>query len=1136
MKKLFLLLAVIGLSQVFFGQNYRLNLNSYQKVSVSFMPGTLSVEDISIPEGDFTQISLPGYGSSYVPGSPQLPQLSRMLETPVCDSVIVNVMNAEYVDYPASELGVNHPLYPVQISTAKNQPTPDFVWNQAVYSKDEFYALPLVSVEKAGVKRSAALVTVHVSPVQYNPVSQIVRVYTRLDVEFTFANADMAQTYALKQYASPYFELDKTMVINSRQGTRNEVSSLPVKYLILGHSMFADNEDLAAFVAWKKRLGYLVEVKFTNDPQVGTTTTSIKDFIQSKFDNATQEDPAPTYLLFLGDREQFPAFIGQADHGHITDLYYATTIGSDYIPDCYYGRLSATNNQQLSNQIEKIMMYEQYTMADPSYLGRAVLIAGTDENYGPTHANGQINYISNNYVKTDNPEHTYTNVMTHLYNCSSQAALIRSEVSAGAGLVNYTAHGDVDCWFNPSFTNLHVSEMQNKDMYGLMIGNCCQSGNFKTAECFGEALLRAEKKGAMGYIGASNNSYWGEDFYWAVGVRNNINANPIYRADALGAFDKLFHQHDEDYNVWVSTISGMMTAGNMSVQSSSSTLKQYYWEIYHCFGDPSVQIFLGVPHSMQVSAAPFIMFDDSTYTVQSLPPHAYVALTFGDEKEYVAAAFADADGHATLRLPDDMNVGEHELVVLAQNHIPYFMSVQVAPPYGPYVIPTVIETSPNTKYQEGNTVHMNLTLLNVGVVAASEVYATLIPNQSVTMLQDSVFVGGLNTEDMANLDNAFSFVMPYVHDYEVLSFTLAVHWADTTIIRAVNVRAVLPKVILTDSYTTVNQNVVYSYSPGDQVSFVFNNKNKGHIAVDSGKVDLTCNYSGVTVVSASSNINGLEPEQSCIKSFDVSIADTVPDCSWVNLYYHTIYGGEHRIDTFTIKVGGVFDNFESGDVTHLDWQMNEYPWIVTSMAHHSGYYSARSANRLDHACQSKMTIHTSTIQPSQLSYFRKVSSEANYDFFVLYVNDLKKDEASGDEDWSRVTIDLPAGDNTIVFSYEKDYSSSVGRDCAFIDDVILPSDGISVIEDVEDLVGVHVYPETHAAVYPNPATQWVNVESELPVGKVVLFDINGRVVKTLNGGGETLCQVSMNDVPTGLYLLQVTFGDNQIRNFKIIKK
>jgi len=1125
---------VICFTQMVFGQNYILNQNSYQKVSVSFVPGMLAVQNVSIPEGQFTQVSLPDYGSSYVPGAPQLPQLSRMLETPVCDSVIVNVVNAEYRDYSAAELGINHPLYPVQISVAKNRPNPDFVWDQAIYSKDEFYALPLVSVEKAGVKRCAALSTVHVSPVQYNPVSQIIRIYSRLDVEFTFVNADMGQTYALKQYSSPFFELDKNLVINRMQGTRNEVSNLPIKYLILGNSMFADNEDLAAFVAWKKRLGYLVEVYFTNDPQVGTTTTSIKNFISSKFNNATPEDPAPTYLLFLGDREQFPAFTGQADNGHITDLYYATVVGTDYIPDCYYGRLSATNNQELSNQIEKIMVYEQYSMPDPSYLGKAVLIAGTDENYGPVHANGQVNYICNNYIKTDNPDHNYTNVMAHMYNCSLQASQIRSEVSAGAGIVNYTAHGSATSWADPSFSVSQVYNLNNKDMYGLMIGNCCQSGNFKTSECFGEALLRAPKKGAMGYIGASDNSYWGEDFYWAVGFRSNITANPTYMENALGAYDKLFHQHNEDPSVWVSTISGMMTAGNMTVQASSSDIKQYYWEIYHCFGDPSVRIYLGIPQEMQIAPAASIILGDTLYEVQDLPPYAYVALTYN--QEYVAAAFADADGNATLSLPSLLNVGDYELVVLAQNRIPFFMDVIMIRADGPYVIPTSIETAENTDFKSGNTVHMNLSLSNVGVVTAENVYATLTSNQSVTILQDSVFVGSINPENVENIENAFSFVMPQVKDYEIIPFTLNIHWADTVIVRSVNVRALLPDVQLKDYSTAVNDITTQAYKQGDLITFTFNNKNKGHVYVESGTVDLTCNYSGVKVLSTSSSIDGLEPEQLSVKSFDVVIEDTVPDLAIVNLYYHIIYGGEHKIDTLTIKVGGVSEDFESGDFTHLEWQMNTKPWTISISKVHTGLYAARSATNLSNSSRSKMTIITSTTQPSTLSYYRKVSSEEGYDFFKLYVNGSEKDEASGDVDWTQILVDVPAGENTIVFSYEKDYMSIAGLDCAFIDDIVFPSDGIAVVEDVEDAVGVHVYPETHAAVYPNPATQWVNVESELPVDKVVLFDINGRVVKTLDGGGENRCQVSMNDMPTGLYLMQVTFGDNQIRNFKIIKK
>lgn len=1135
MKKVLLFMAIVCFVQMVFGQNYRVNQSTYQKISVSFMPGELEVQDISIPEGDFTLVTLPDYGSSYVPGAPQLPQLARMLEIPVCDSVIVNVVNAEYVDYNASELGINHPLFPVQISAPKSQPNPDFVYNRDIYNTDAFYALPLVSVEKAGVKRSAALATLHVAPVQYNPVSQIVRVYTHIDVEFTFANADMAQTYALQQHASPLFGLDKNLVINKMQATRSEFSGVPIKYLIIGNSMFENNDDLAAFVAWKKRLGYLVELVFTNNPQVGTTTTSIQSYIRSHFNNAAADNPAPTYLLFLGDREQLPAFSTQiSGEDHITDLYYATANDNDYLPDCYYGRLSATNNQQLSNQIEKIMMYEQYTMPDPSYLGNAVLIAGTDANYGPVHGDGQVNYIKNNYVKTNNPEYYYTNVMAHMYNCSSQAAQIRAEVSAGTGLVNYTAHGSETSWADPSFTVSHVSQLQNEGKYGLMIGNCCQSGNFKTSECFGEALLRAEKKGAMGYIGASNNSYWGEDFYWAVGYRSNINANPTYSASALGAYDKLFHQHNEDYSVWVSTISGMMTAGNMTVQATSSSLKKYYWEIYHCFGDPSVRIFLGIPETMDVVADQVILDNVTTYTVSSLPPYAYVALT--KDNAYVVAAFADGNGSVTLNLPDNMNLGQYELVVLAQDKVPFFMDVLMISPEGPYIVPTSVEVAENTKFQAGNTVNFNLSLSNVGVSAASGVYATLTPGEPITMLQDSVFVGTIGVDGVENRNNAFSFVMPPSKDYAILPFTLNVHWANTSITRNVKVRVVLPEVKLLDYSATVNDVLVSSFEPGDEVSFEFNNRNVGHVAVDQGNVDLTCNYSGVKVTTDPSSISGLAPNQTSTKNFIVEIADTVPELSKVNLYYHTSYGNVHNIDTLTILVGVPSDNFESGDLTHLNWTSNNYAWIVGSETAHSGDFAARSARNLPNNQRSRMEISFSTTESSTLSYYRKVSSEQNYDFFYLYIDNIKKDEASGDEDWTLVTIDVPAGNHRAIFSYDKDYSTTDGRDCAFVDDVILPCDGIAVIEDVDDGVGVHAYTEVRTAVYPNPATQWVNVESEEPMGKVVLFDINGRAVKTMNANGEFRYEVSMNDVPTGIYLLQVTFGNNQTRNFKVIKK
>jgi hypothetical protein len=464
--------------------------------------------------------------------------------------------------------------------------------------------------------------------------------------------------------------------------------------------------------------------------------------------------------------------------------------------------------------------------------------------------------------------------------------------------------------------------------------------------------------------------------------------------------------------------------------------------------------------------------------------------------------------------------------------------VQVITLNGPYVVPVSVEVADNTVFTQGSHVKMNLSLTNVGVSAASQVYATLTPGTAITMLQDSVFVGGISVNGTENRTNAFSFVMPESEDYVQLPFTLRVHWQDTTIERSVKVRVILPKVQLKEYTTTVNNAEVLSYFAGDEVVFSFKNQNYGHETVTSGSVDLTCNYSGVKVLTNAMGIGGMHPNDIMARNFTVKIADTVPEKALVPLYYHIYYDGMMRVDTLAIMVGADQENFEGGDFSAHNWSMNSNSWIIANTNAHSGSYCARSAQNLSNNAKSKMSITTTTTADAVLSFYRKVSSEANYDKFYLYVDGSAKDEASGSVDWTYVSATIPAGTHTIMFSYEKDYSQAQGQDCAWVDDIILPSAGIAVIEDITDPtdVGVEEYAKAHATVFPNPTNDRVVVESENPVQKVVLFDLNGRMVKSEVLGGVNRCEMLMGDVPAGFYLLQLTFDNQQIQNLKIIKR
>jgi len=654
--------------------NYKITENTYEKISISFTFGALKTMDIRTDAGYFSQIYMDGCGGSNHPGKPELPVAVNMLEIPIFGDYVLNVYGKDYTIYNAQVLGINYPVYPSQPSVSKSQTYPvEFIQNENTYQTDAFYALPLAQFEEVGIMRSVNLGELYVSPVQYNPVTNEIKVYKTIEVEILFKQTELVRTQMIRDlHKSPLFR--PSNIINPPVKNRKvEFSNLPVKYLIVAHAMFRDQLD--EFMAWKKRKGFLVEIGYTDDENVGSTTESIAWFIKSHYDHATLENPAPTFVLLVGDVQQIPAFTRTFDGDqHPTDLYYFTWAGGN-IPCCYYGRFSAQNLEQLTPQIEKTLQYEQFTMPDPDYLNNIALVAGYDTEYSPKYANGFVNYATQYYANT---EYGYANVFAHLHPCTSQAVQIREEIGAGVGIANYTAHCNENGWENPAFRRNHIAAMNNTNKYGLMIGSCCLSNKFDVNECFGEALLRRPEKGAVGYIGGSNYTYWDEDYYWAIGAKRPITAEPTYDPARLGAYDRLFHTHVETYDKWMTTFGAMIVAGNEAVQSSTSTLamKRYYWEIYHLMGDPSIMTYLTKPSLMETLLSNNLLTGETALSAK-VAPYSYCALT-NSYGELMSAGFADADGNITLNF-DPLDAGEYEFAAWAQNHIQYFKTICVGP-------------------------------------------------------------------------------------------------------------------------------------------------------------------------------------------------------------------------------------------------------------------------------------------------------------------------------------------------------------------------------------------------------------------------------------------------------------------------
>lgn len=1134
-KHFFLSLLLVSVVCGAHAQSYQVTENSYQRIGITITPSKLQALNIKTTQGNFARIMMDECTPSRQIGEPELPVMVKLLEIPLCDSLILSVSNAQYEEYEAATLGVDYELYPAQPAYPKSYKGQiDFVKDTATYLTDAFYANSLVNIEKLGIMRDVNLAKISVSPVSYNPVSKKIRIYTYVEVEITFHNVDIPGTLEMKsKYGSPLFDATSGNVINPVSGReRDEINAAPIKYLVIAHSMFANDNDLNSFVNWKKRMGYVVEIAYTNT--TGTSTTSIKNYIQAEYDNATPDNPAPTYLLLIGDVAQIPAWPGTAsDGGHVTDLYYATLTSGDNLPDCYYGRFSAQNVNQLVPQIQKTLMYEQYTMPDPSYLNKAVLIAGTDYYHAPTHGNGQVNYIHNNYINTS---HNYTNVYTHLYNCSNQAATIRNEIGAGVGWTNYTAHGNWDCWADPEFNNDQVSQMNNADKYGLMIGNCCLSGEFDKNACFGETLMRAANKGALAYIGASNSSYWDEDYYWAVGIRSSITANPTYNASNLGAYDRIFHTHNEAHDEWYTTTSGLIYAGNLAVEASTTDLGNYYWEIYHVFGDPAIKLYLGVPSVMTVSASDAIVIGTTSYQVHAVP-YAYVALTH--DNELIAAAFADASGDATLVFDNVIEQGTYELAVSAQNYIQYFKDISVIAPSGSYVVATSVNMTTNSVPTTASTVQWDITLTNLGVAAASNVSAKISSSHAgVSFAQDSVYAGNLAVDASTTFPGAFIATLPAdVVDQDIVPFVVTVHFDAGTSSHNFNMTILAPKIEVTE-FTAVNANGSSTLSAGDSVTLTITNHNSGHLNLDSALTQLTSHYTGAIVTSGAQTISSLSANASDSTIFTIQIRDFVNEVSIIPLYYHTWIGSVHQVDTLYITIGNALETWENNNFTTFNWSNNSSnKWIIVNSGAYAGNYCARSAMNLAHNTNSTLQISMTTSRNGNFSYYRKVSSEASYDKLKVYIDGQVKEELSGNVPWEQASFPVSAGTHTYKFTYSKDYSVSYGSDCAWIDNIVFPGLGTMVTEDTTDDVGINYYAnDLQAIVYPNPTYHQITVSSPIPIRQICVFDLGGRIIKQLEIGAAQTITLNVASWARGIYFVKSIFTDGRTSTAKFIKQ
>ena len=320
--------------------------------------------------------------------------------------------------------------------------------------------------------------------------------------------------------------------------------------------------------------------------------------------------------------------------------------------------------------------------------------------------------------------------------------------------------------------------------------------------------------------------------------------------------------------------------------------------------------------------------------------------------------------------------------------------------------------------------------------------------------------------------------------------------------------------------------------PGDTVSMHITLVNDGGGEAEEVNAALSSEDGYIDILQADSDFPMIPSLGGTATSNDAYVFVVSPGCpSYHEVTFRldiTASGGYSDSAFFSIDIGLLIEDFESGDFSNFDWQMSgNGPWHIVSSNQYEGDYAARSAS-ITHNQASTMSIVYDVSAAGSLSFHYRVSSESGYDFLEFYIDDILQDEWSGDIDWSEVSYDIEPGEHVFKWSYTKDRNVSHGSDCAWLDYIVFPPALQTAIGDGESAL-----PQEYKLCgnYPNPFNPSTNIVFALPKADHVelqVFDLLGRKVAILIDrdmpAGEHSVTFDGSDLASGIYLYKLQAG------------
>ncbi len=205
-------------------------------------------------------------------------------------------------------------------------------------------------------------------------------------------------------------------------------------------------------------------------------------------------------------------------------------------------------------------------------------------------------------------------------------------------------------------------------------------------------------------------------------------------------------------------------------------------------------------------------------------------------------------------------------------------------------------------------------------------------------------------------------------------------------------------------------------------------------------------------------------------------------------------------------------SFEQNKFSH-NWNFSgNEDWFVSSTESQDGSYGGQSGNIGD-SQKSTISIDFSCDVAGTISFYKKVSSEPNYDYLKFYINGNLQDEWSGEDTWSEETYSASIGSYNLKWEYSKDVSVSNGSDAAWIDNITFPGNSSMAVTDIAT---------NPIKIFPNPAQDiiYIDLQDAINLSLIEIFNQTGKIIKKVNSY-QNRSAINLSNLANGIYICKI---------------